>query len=52
MLYIWLHLGALLKAIVATSLFCEQHRNHDVIHPTESVITELTHTARRNSQEP
>lgn len=39
-----LHLGALLKSLVATSLFSNHHHNHDVNHPTVSMITVLTHT--------
>lgn len=44
-----LHLGALLKSIVATILFSNHHHNHNVIHPTVSMITELlTHTNTQN----
>lgn len=39
-----LHLGALLKSIVATSPFTNHHHNRNVIHPTVSMITALTHT--------
>ena len=44
-----LHLGALLKSVVATILFSNHHHNHNVIHPTVSMITVLlTHTNTQN----